>query len=168
MFFCRDNSVGGLLAETRAFKDSSCCWWVFLVFMIPSSLSNPELIRNREFETLFFFILLLFFFLLQAGESCGGLHNAGGRETQELWYLSFYLCFFFSWNCGSCENSLFRIIPGLAGDPCLGINYSGPNPCVAAGAIVTPWYTLVSSIFHQKNTHVWIWVEYAFWHWSFV
>ncbi len=40
-------------------------------------------------------------------------------------------------NCGGCENSLFRIIPGLAGDPCLGINYSGPNPCVAAGAIFT-------------------------------
>jgi hypothetical protein len=110
------------------------------LFMIPSSRSNPEQIRNREFETLLFFILLLLLFLLQAGESCGGLHSAGGQETYEPWYLSFYLCFFFSSNCGGCENSLFRIIPGVAADPCLGINYYGPNPCVAAGAIVTAWY----------------------------
>jgi hypothetical protein len=51
------------------------------ILMIPSSHSNPEQIRNREFETLLFFILLLFFFLLQAAESCGGLHSAGGQET---------------------------------------------------------------------------------------
>ncbi len=53
----------------------------YFVFMIPSSHSNPEQIRNREFETLLFFILLLVFFFLQAGESCGGLHSAGGQET---------------------------------------------------------------------------------------
>jgi len=28
--------------------------------------------------------------------------------------------------------------------------------------------TWASSIFHQKNTNVWIWLEYTFWHWSFV
>ncbi len=27
--------------------------------------------------------------------------------------MSFYLCFFFSSNCAGCENSLFRIIPGV-------------------------------------------------------
>jgi len=52
----------------------------YFVFMIPSSHSNPQQITNREVETLLFFILLLFF-LLQAGESCGGLHSAGGLET---------------------------------------------------------------------------------------
>jgi hypothetical protein len=28
--------------------------------------------------------------------------------------------------------------------------------------------TWASSIFHQKNTNVWIWLEYTFWYWSFV
>jgi hypothetical protein len=55
--------------------------YCYFVFMIPSSHSNPEQIGNQEFETLLFFILLLFFFLLQAGESCRGLHTAGGQET---------------------------------------------------------------------------------------
>jgi hypothetical protein len=53
----------------------------YFVFMIPSSHSNPEQIKNREFETLLFFILLLLFFLLQAGECCAGLHSAGRQET---------------------------------------------------------------------------------------
>jgi hypothetical protein len=63
------------------------------------------------------------------------------RRNHGTWastYASTY--FFFSWNCGGCESSLFRIIPGVAGDPCLGINYSGPNPCVAASAIVAASY----------------------------
>jgi hypothetical protein len=64
--------------STNAVAAGECSYFVF---MIPSSHSNPQEIRNREFETLLFLILLLFFFLLQAGESCGGLHSAGGQET---------------------------------------------------------------------------------------
>jgi hypothetical protein len=57
----------------------------YFVFMLPTSQSNPEQIKNIEFETLLFLflllLLLLLLFLLQAGESRGG-HRAGPEERR--------------------------------------------------------------------------------------
>ncbi len=188
--------------------------------MIPSSHSNAEQIRNREFETLLFFILLLFSTATpvdtRAFKECSCcwwvlliclwfqaraqiLNKSETENLKPCCFLSYCCCCSYCRQENLAEASTAPAVRKRMNHGTWASTYASSFLQIAGAVkivssvlfqesrLIPVWVLIImglipvlllvllllhgtwaSSIFHQKNTNVWIWLEYTFWYWSFV